>query len=339
MSEPDTKTPFKALSFGPDGWAQGVLCGDYPIARPNGVLDPDAEGETDITETVDDSACDAMLAAWAADGRPPILVDADHSSDLGDSTAAFAWVEDMRRCPDGIEVQLRPTDIGKAALDGRRFRYLSPVFPWDSFEYVDPAKRVGRPMRIVRFALTNLPRMRGIRPVVNAARPAAAAIHKQTNQKGASMDYKTMLCTLLGLDPATATDEQIQAASDAATAALAEKEANEAMNGCGIPDDKTVRNSLTEAFKADKSAGLNAIKAAGAAIAAAATAAKNADDQKKTAAQRALHAEPKKTPALNAGARFGDKSAALNAVIAANPGITRSDAYGIAKRQNPELFA
>ncbi len=343
MSDADKKTAFRPLKIGPDGWAQGILTGTYAIERPDDVLDPsaDPEAHTEITEVVAPEDCAAMVAAYEAAGKPLLLVDADHSADLGASTAAYFWVSDMRLSDDGVDVLLQPTKFGQAdVVEGKVYRYLSPVFPWDSFIYDDPEKKIGHPRSVTNFGLTNLPRMRGIRPGVNAARPAAAAVHQQQpQQKGASMDYKTMLCNLLKLDPATATDEQIQAASDAAMNALAEQEADQAMNGCCVPADKTVRNSLVEAYKANKQAGLNAIKAAGAAIGAAA--AKNAEDQKKTAAQRVLHAEKSKTPALNAGTggTYAAKSAAVNSVCAAHPGISRSDAYSIAKKQNPELFA
>ena len=41
---------------------------------------------------------------------------------------------------------------------------------------------------------------------------------------------------------------------------------------------------------------------------------------------------------LNRMHQFRDKSAAVNSVLAANPGMSRSQAYGIAKQQSPELF-
>lgn len=339
MSKQTQNSPFKPLKIGPDGWAQGVFCGEYPIDRPDSVLDPEAapDAYTPITEIVSPEDCDAMIAAWEADGRPLLLVDADHSADLSDNTAAYFWVSELRRCPDGLEVLLQPTKLGQSeVVEGRVWRFLSPAFPWSGYVYDDEAKTLGHPRLLTNFGLTNLPRMRGIRPVVNSARPAPAAVHQTTPNptKGASMDYKTMLCKLLGLDPAS-TDEQIQTAADAALGSQAEKEAEEAMNGCGIPADKTARNALAAIFKGDKAAGLNAIKAAAGAVNAAKAAAPSAE-----AAQRALHKEAKgKAPtALNAG-RFGAKSAALNSVMAANPGLSRSDAYAIAKRQNPEAFA
>lgn len=328
--------PYKPLAIGPDGWAQGICCGEYPISRPDSVLDPDADpdAETPITEIVTPEDCDAMIAAWKADGSPLLLVDADHSADLGGSTAAYFWVSDIRRCADGAEVLLQPTSLGqKNVVEGRVYRFLSPVFPWADYAYDDPAKTRGHPRRVSNFGLTNFPRMRGNRPVVHAATPAAAAAHKQnTTQKGTpGMDYKTMLCKLLGIDPAS-TDEQIQAAHDAALGAQAESEAEEAMNACGIPSDQTARNSLVAIYKADKSAGLNAIKAAAAAV----NAAKPAEQKPP---QRALHAEPKaKTPASATHATFAQKQAAVNSVLQANPGISRSQAYDIAKRNTPELF-
>ncbi len=335
---------YKALTIGPDGWAHGVQIGRWLIDRPDFVLDPSAErgASTEIEEVVDADDCDAMIRAYEEAGKPLLVVDADHSVDRGDSTAAYFWVADMRRCEDGIEILLQPTDLGETAvIKGRRWRFLSPVFPWQAFKYDDADKRVGHPRCVTNWGLTNFPRMRQIRPVVNAADPAAAAVNQETQpKKGASMDYKQVLCALLGLDPATATDADIQSAVDAAQASAAETSAAAAMNAAGIPDDPAVRGPLAEIWKADAAAGANAVKAAAAAVnaanAAAAAAAKAAAPAK-AAAARALHTEQSgKTPA--AGANFRDKSAAVNSVLAANPGMSRSQAYGIAKQQSPELF-
>jgi len=330
--------PYKPIAIGPDGWAQGVCCGEYEIDRPDSVLDPRAapDKSTAIVEIVTPEDCDAIIAAWEAAGKPLLLVDADHSADLGVSTAAYFWVADLRRCPDGIEVLLQPTRLGQEnVVEGRVWRYLSPVFPWDGYVYDDPAKTRGHPRVMTNFGLTNFPRMRNNRPVVHAAKPAGAAHQQNQPTKGTSgMDYKTMLCKLLNIDPAS-TDEQIQAAHDAAQGAKAEAEAEEAMNASGIPADKAARNSLVEIYKGDKTAGLNAIKATAAAL----NAAKAAAPDKP--AQRALHAEATKRPASDAssGSTFAAKQAAINSVLAANPGMSRSQAHDIARRQNPDAFA
>lgn len=336
------QAPFKALKIGPDGWAHAVQLGRYLIDRPDRVLDPAAEdgARTEITEIVDADDCAAMLQAFVDGGREPLLVDADHSADIGSSTEAYFWVKDLRLCDDGLEALLEPTDIGQTAVvAGKRFRFLSPVFPWEHFKYDDDAKTVGHPRLVSNFGLTNFPRMRGIRPVVNAAGPAAAAINATNpNKKGASMDPKTMLCALLQLDPATATDEQIQTAYDAAMAAQADTEADAAMNAAGIPDDKTVRDGLKASFKADKGAGCNAIAATAAAL--------NAMKAVKPAApaapaQRPLHAEASKTPPALHAAEAGKsaaRNAALNSLIAATPGIDRSLAFSMVRHDHPELF-
>ena len=215
-------TPFKALHIGPDGWAHGARIGRYAIDRPDG---DDDDKTTEITEIITADDCAAMIAAFKA-GAEDLLVDRDHSADIGDSTEAYGWVKDMRPTTDGLEVLLTPTDIGQTALDGKRWKYLSPVFDWEDFIYDDDARLLGHPRRIARFAFTNRPRMRGIRPVVNSDRKAsgsAQATHTDTKPKPTkgSMDYKAKLLALLALAD-EATDEEIQAALDLAEAAQAD---------------------------------------------------------------------------------------------------------------------
>lgn len=337
-----TAPPFKALKIGPDGWAHGVQIGRWLVDRPDTVLDPKADpaASTEIEEVVTAEDCDAMIRAYEAAGRPLLPVDADHSTELGGSTAAYFWVSGMRRCEDGIEILLEPTDLGQAGvIEGRRWRYLSPVFPWHGFAYEDEARLIGHPRVVTNWGLTNFPRMRQIRPVVNAAAPAAAANQETpTRTKKGTMDYKTLLCAILGLDAEAATDEDIQAAADAARASAAANSATEAMDEAELPADPAVRDPLAELWKEDPEAGAAAVAAAGAALnAQKAAAAKNAAKPPARPA-RALHTE-RRAPQPPAGAgSFRDKAAAVNAAVAANPGITRSQAYSIAKRSNPELF-
>ncbi len=329
-------TPYRALEIGPDGWAHGVSIGAWDIDRPDTALDPEADPDaaTTIREVVDSDDCDAIIAAWEAEGRPLLLVDADHSADLGTSTAAYFWVAGMRRCPDGIEVLLQPTALGqRQVVDGRVWRYLSPVFPWSGYIYTDAARKIGHPRRMTNFGLTNLPRMRQNRPVVHAAGGAAGATHQHTREGTKRMDPKAMLLSLLRLDPASS-DEQIQAAYDAELAARADADAEAAMNSAGIPADQAARTQLKAIWRADAAAGLNAVKAAGAALNA-----RPADGAARPP-QRALHTEPRRTPlSAVAGGTFAAKVSAINSVLAANPGMSRTAAYDTARRQNPEAFA
>ena len=110
----------------------------------------------------------------------------------------------LRVGEEGLEAQIRFTDIGAEAVRGRRLRFLSPVWP------LDPA---GRPALLKTVALTNTPNF-DLRPVLNKA-PGEPQERKPNMKK---------LAALYGL-PETATEDEILAAAQAATDKLTALEA------------------------------------------------------------------------------------------------------------------
>jgi phage I-like protein len=256
---------------------------------------------------------------------------------LGDSTEAYGWVKAMRVCADGAEVLLELTDIGRTAIEGKRWRYLSPVFPWEDFVYDDAARLRGHPRRVSRFAFTNRPRMRGIRPVVNAE-GGPTQTPKPTpnpNPKGTSMDYKAKLLSMLGLAD-TATDEEIQAAIDAASGAKADAEADAALNAAGIPDTTAIRGPVKQAYRASAETGLNALNAVKATFALGAAAKPTPPAR---VPFRALNAEARTAPPALNGAAF--ESAREQAIEAASKIFnlkSRADAVARAQRERPDLW-
>ncbi|MBR7086342.1 MAG: hypothetical protein IKI47_02205, partial [Prevotella sp.] len=58
-----------------------------------------------------------------------ILVDADHESENGGSTAALAWITALRADPaTGLWANMKWTDEGAAAVSGRRYRFVSAAW-------------------------------------------------------------------------------------------------------------------------------------------------------------------------------------------------------------------
>jgi phage I-like protein len=327
------KAPFKALEIGPDGWAHGILIGELKIDRPKPAKEGSDEGSDEITQIVTAADCAAIVAAFDAGGQP-LLVDRDHSSDLGDSTEAYGWVKAMRLCPDGAEVLLELTDIGRTAVEGKRWRYLSPVFPWEDFVYDDAARLRGHPRRCSRFAFTNRPRMRGIRPVVNAEGGPTPKPTPKPNPKGTSMDYKAKLLSMLGLAD-TATDEEIQTAIDAASGAKADGEADAALNAAGIPDTPAIRDPVKQAYRASSETGLNALNAVKATFALGA--AKPTPPAR--VPFRALNAEARTAPpALNGAAFESAREQAIEAAAKTFNLKSRADAVARAQRERPDLW-
>lgn len=145
--------------------------------------------------------CDAAALKAVADGfAEPLLVDFDHSSDEGKSTEAAAWVESLSFGDDGLTGDFRFTDVGAAAVTGRRYRFVSPVWTLGAD---------GRPTRLLRVALTNRPQIGG-EPILNSISgddPNPPEGVPETG-KDPSMDR---LKEMLGL-PAEATDEDVIAA-------------------------------------------------------------------------------------------------------------------------------
>jgi len=205
-----------------DGWIMLV-----PKGRKAGILrtyEGDDEKREEITQEFDEAAFSAMVEDWnkrkAEEGQnfPGVLIDFDHfSHDETKPTEAAGWIEDIAIREDGLWGLPRWSALGKEKLEGGIYRLVSPVlreFEEVGTEKVD-GKRLLRPKVLQRLALTNDPQLRGMPPVSN--RHAATA---QSTNKDQVMDFKKLLCKLLGL-PDTATDEEITAATDAAGAELA----------------------------------------------------------------------------------------------------------------------
>jgi phage I-like protein len=162
---------------------------------------------------------DALVAKWEEDGKPEILVDFDHASEMGGATEAAAWATNLASDEDGLHATFRMTDKGAEALTATRYRYLSPAW------YVDEA---GHPTELSTIALTNRPNLpvprllnrkaaqnaegdKNLPDPVNAGEGDPPDEGKTTNQKTPDMEK---LKEMLGL-AAEATEDEILAAVDA----------------------------------------------------------------------------------------------------------------------------
>ena len=181
---------------------------------------PHPDGEQICTR----EAFDALVAKWEADGKPEILVDFDHASEMGGATEAAAWATKLSSDDEGLHATFRMTDKGAEALTATRYRYLSPAW------YVDEE---GHPTELSTIALTNrpnlpVPRLLNRKPTDAApAQNADGDAHlpdpasagegnppeegNTTNTKNPDMDK---LREILGL-AAEVTDEEVYAAVEA----------------------------------------------------------------------------------------------------------------------------
>lgn len=199
----------------------------------------DDEG-TEHPQLCDETALTAVAAAFT----DPVLVDFDHSSDEGGSTEAAAWIEALAFDAErGLVGSFRFTDTGAAAIAGRRYRFVSPVWNVDEQH---------RPISLLRVALTNRPQIEGD-PIINSVRKhKPPEVSPETPKENPEMDK---LKELLGLAPESS-DEDVLAA---VTALKTEVEAAKAEKADA--EAEAFANANTEAEE-EKEALKNAYKAA-----------------------------------------------------------------------------
>ncbi len=142
-----------------DGWAQITPCGEFPHAGAG------------VTQVIDRAACDAIAAEFnarkTAANFPGVLVDFDHFSlDTGQSSEAAGWITELESRDTGLWARVRWSDAGLVAVQGGRFRLMSPVFPPPS-QCEDLGGGRIRPRALVSVALTNEPNIKGGRPLAN----------------------------------------------------------------------------------------------------------------------------------------------------------------------------
>ncbi len=188
-------------------WIQLAPVGEFPITLK---VEKDGKIEKKAQLQIVDAA---SIAAMAKSFQGPALLDFDHESyDIGKRSTAAGWilaVED--RGKDGLWGEVDWSDSGKAAIKGKEYRYISPVFPADGVEQITEEKI--RPLVMESAALTNTPNMETIAPIFNKAACTCGGDNINT-PKIKNMDYKAILLKILGL-PADATDDQItEARSD-----------------------------------------------------------------------------------------------------------------------------
>ena len=142
-----------------DGWVQVTPCGEFPHVGAG------------VTQVIDREACDRIAADFKArksdTNFPGVLVDFDHFSlDTEKSSEAAGWISDLESRDTGLWARVRWSDAGLSAVQGGRFRLMSPVFPPPS-ACEDLGGGHIRPRVLVSVALTNEPNIKGGRPIAN----------------------------------------------------------------------------------------------------------------------------------------------------------------------------
>ncbi len=193
-----------------DGFIQLV-----PLGRVQApLLSPETGEEVPVVQVVDRPVVEALHAKFReqmqAPNFPGLLIDFDHfSDDTEKPSRAAGWVEETAVRDDGLWGRVRFSASGRAALEGGDYRLFSPVLGYPRRRYA--AGEEVRPAVLLRGALTNDPRFKGMVPLSN--RQGSPSATDQSNME----KYKAMLLALLGL-PETATDADIEAAQASSTA-------------------------------------------------------------------------------------------------------------------------
>ena len=326
------------------GWFHLVPRGEYP--HPG----------SGLVQILDDAAFEAMTNRFQAEAAKPnfagILVDQEHWSYEPDrSSEAFGWIREIQNRADGLWGRIDWTDLGKAALTNKRYKFVSPVWMPNQVESLGNKKV--RPLRLDSAGLTNNPNLRGMVPLTNRAGESPAdktAVQKNT--------YMKSVAAALGLS-AEASEEAILAAVTALRnrADTAEGEVkplknrvtvleteNATLKDAQIEEDlKPLTNrakpeviaSFKSSLKADRNAALPGLQAFIATLGTKSPAA-GAITNRQTAGNP--ERQPGNTDGEDGEDRAGEQEALIQQIRIANK-CTYKDAANLARRQKPELFA
>jgi phage I-like protein len=95
-------------------------------------------------------------------GQTDLVVDYEHQSLSGSEAPAAGWIKGLEdRGAEGVWARVQWTERAVEYLKKREYRYISPV--------VLVRKKDGRAVELLGAALTNLPAIEGMTPVVNGA--------------------------------------------------------------------------------------------------------------------------------------------------------------------------
>lgn len=115
---------------------------------------------------LDAAEIEAVIAASlksSPDGK--LVIDLNHSTDLaapnGQPSPAQGWIEALEHRTDGLYGRVAWTDAGRTTLNGRAYRFISPVVTY--------ARSTGKIIALLRASLTNNPNILSLKPVLNAA--------------------------------------------------------------------------------------------------------------------------------------------------------------------------
>ncbi len=106
---------------------------------------------------VDPQSLADLVQAFGARGTD-LVIDYEHQSLKGGQAPAAGWIKDLEVREDGLWAKVEWTGQAEEYLKRREYRYFSPVLR------LDPESR--RPQELMNVALTNIPAIQGLSPLV-----------------------------------------------------------------------------------------------------------------------------------------------------------------------------
>lgn len=151
----------------------------------------------------------AALMAASLENQGKLVLDENHSTDLaaprGEEAPARGWIVELQQRGDGVWGRVEWTATGRAKVEGKEYRGISPVIAH---------RKDGTITHVLRASLVNAPNFQGL-----------TALHQEEGTK--HMDFRAKLLEALGLgsdaDDAAIMDAikaKLEAKPDAETTAL-----------------------------------------------------------------------------------------------------------------------
>jgi phage I-like protein len=106
---------------------------------------------------VDPESLAELVQAFSGRGTD-LVIDYEHQSLKGGQAPAAGWIKDLEVREDGLWAKVEWTNQAEEYITRREYRYFSPVLR------LDPESR--RPQELMNVALTNVPAIRGLTPLV-----------------------------------------------------------------------------------------------------------------------------------------------------------------------------
>lgn len=220
---------------------------EVQVAVVGTIVGSDTQGNP-VKQNITEESLEAIAKGLNESGEE-VLVDADHQSareGLDRDTRAMGWLSKFWTNAKGLFAKLRLTPTGKAAVEGREYRKLSPVFGLD---------KDGKPTSLESCAFTNTPAMQDIEPILNQ-KPNEAIAMEMTKEElieliketvGAIMEPKkeqepaeeqeiVEKQEIVDEKPAEEQEEKQETVEEQKT--VEEKPIEEAENACGKEEEK-----------------------------------------------------------------------------------------------------